>query len=176
MRAKFINESLTDNDVDKIKDYAEKNNLDFSVNRIGTPSLLMDVYHKIVKRYDQRSWPALVIAIKYTFTFTDQHKPISLRKIWYGYEADTEMDLAIFVKQIEILKKLTNEGIKHLTGRDPKEIEELATEALKKMTPQQRKHFSEPKNLKQSLMGRYATIEEALDRVSVNYPKDRRKK
>lgn len=176
MRAKLINESLSDDNIAKIKDYAKKNNLNFGLNKNGTPYLSMDVYHKIVKSYDQHKWPALVIKIAYTFTYTDWDTPISLRKIWYGYEANTEMDLAIFLKQIEILKKLTNEGIKHLRGRTDEEIEELALEAMKNLTPQQRKNLSKPKNLKQSLMGRYETIEEALAKVSLNYPKDKRKK
>lgn len=187
MRARLINEAVDkDSDIAKIKDYAEKHNLNFGINKNGTPYISLDVYYGMMKSFDKSMWPALITRVIYTFTYPDDlgssNTPISLRKIWYGYEDELNVDTAdekLFVMQIEYLKKNMNEGIKHLAGRTPKEIlrtrTKLAKQYVEELSVEEKKDLLRIRNLKQSLMGRFATIEKALEKVSMNYPKELKK-
>jgi hypothetical protein len=132
---------------EKIKQFAEQNGYEFGINKNKTPYISIPTHQELIQSYDQLSWPTLVLEINYTFTYTDQDMEISLRKIWYGQEPVHTDYWEIYPNEAKFEK--FREDLK--TGIFPM------------------------KNLKQNLMGRFKTIEEALERAKLNIQKELRK-
>ena len=153
MKAKFIRgldpkDSMDignkkDRAIQRIKEFCDKNNYKMTINKNGTPGISIDVEYPMIKSYDQLQWPVLVKNIVYTITFTDQEQPISLRKVWYGYEPNSI----------------------HYWGIYPDE------KKFQKMYKEMPVNYK-IKNLKQSLMGRFNIIDEALERIQLSMKKE----
>ena len=170
MKAKLVNEAigfkqirdpkkalnLTD-DVIEIKKFAKKNGWEYGMNKNNTPFISIEASYPMMLAYDQYAWPVIVKKINYTFTYTDQDNPISLRKIWYGYESpeggsgSNKFLISKWAEKEELQKNQAN----------------FAKFAEKQNLP--------IKNLKQSLMGRFSNIENALNRIQQSVAKELKK-
>jgi hypothetical protein len=145
-RGKNISSTQQEEDLKKIETFAKENNFKFGINKNQTPYVSIPINYKMIKSYDQLQWPTLVNEIRYTFTYTNWSAPISLRKIWYGYEP----------KSIDYWGVYPNE------------------KKFKKMFKEMPSDFK-IKNLKQSLMGRFNSVEDIFDRILSNIKKESQK-
>ena len=144
-------------DIEKIKAFAKENGWEFGLNKNKTAFISMEVSYPMLLAYDQFMWPVIVEELNYTFTYTNWDTPISVRKVWYGEqgaEAGSGRDKFLMYKS-------TSE----------KEVEKMYSRFAKFA-----KDNNLPiKNLKQVLLGRFKTIEEALAKVKSNSAKELKK-
>lgn len=144
---KLVKESLeSSTDIEKLKRFAEENDLDFKMTSKGSPSVSVSLKEPkyVFKGYDQYGVPNLAMRISYGITYTDREiYPVSLRKSFYGLVGDwdttRERKYGMHVTDVDRLLFLL----------DPKE-----------------------KVINQTLMGRFSTVEEALDRIKLNVKKE----
>jgi len=136
---------LANSNLEKIKGFARTNHYEFGFNKNKNPFISIPVDYEIWQSYDRLVWPAEVEDVKYAFTYTDWGKGISLRKTWYGTESPNAREYWRMSEE-QMLAKFRSE-----------------------------KDNFKYKNLKQSLLGRFETIEEALSRTSLNIKKELRK-
>ena len=190
MRARFINEQEVSKDeklqnLKKIKEFAKENGYEFGTqDKTNTPYISVPVKYDMRVEIFPAFWSTLVRELRYTFTYPPGWDgQISLRKVWYGYKGETEYfgdEVYKFSEFKYVIKELqkefnVNEAIKHLKGRSEEEIKQAMQKYINNLSRDEKIQLLNHTNLKQSLMGRFNTIEEALKRVKISIKKEQRK-
>lgn len=138
-------------DVAKIKQFAKENGFEYGVNKNGTHTISIPVNYGYFDGYDQFQTACYIQKVSYSFTYTNWDEPISLRKTMYGYRACRS-----------ISKHQGNEFETNLMRDFIRKIK--AGICTNKVV-----------NIKQNLMKRYKTIEEALHHAKLNSIKELKK-
>jgi len=163
-----VHKGEREENIAKIKEFAEKNNFEFGLNKNGTPFVSIPISYKMIKSYDKLQWPTMVTSVNYTFTYTQWDTPISLRKVWYGYESNPSD-----YWDGPWNKAFAKRGI--CTDKDREEYYEMKFKKLEKDMKAAPEKFK-IKNLKQALMGRFDSLDKAFKRILSSSQKELKKK